>query len=823
MKRTLLTLLLIATTACATVTTLYEPEYFNCNGSVTDFVFTFRVEQTTDVDVYLRIIATGVETKLTLNSDYSLSATNNDYSGGGTVTTVSAYSSAYQIIIGRSTELTQEAQFVNNKALENTLDRSVMSTQEVQSNVGRSLRAPIGDESPNMELPSSVERAGGRLGFDETTGDVTIITGDVQGAAVSAFMETMLDDSTAAIARTTLGVGSTDTVTIADLITKGPWADVRAYGAVGDGTTDDSSAFTAAIAAASSDGVIYIPAGTFLINSAVTINKSLIIAGTGKASIIKVGFDGRVFIVSAGTNLVLQDFVIDGDSTGTGFSITANLELLRVERVTFHDTANNYCINAASGTDIDRIEIIGCTIKDCLNGMRFAGECVSAYVGHNLVDTLTGTSAVIGFQLGHNTEAMQESQRRYIVEDNIFLDITTTGVDAEAHAVLLYGRDAIIRNNIIDTVTNHATSSQGAEAIYIKAKFTTISGNVIIDGGASDNGVIAIKGASRAEAGGVKSFATFITDNILIESAVTTDIGIYISSDDCFVANNYFENLDGSAIRTPVKVLDNISIINNRIITHQGTRAIRISHSGEGLRINGNFIFEPTSFGIAIQPQVGFLEDVEINNNTITGTSADNVKRGIYILADDAPGRIKGLEINNNHISLVSTTQDVYGISIDMTAADDVAIAQFVVKDNDYSRLAGHNSGGTRPMFFTGTSELKISDFIVRDNFFYGPYQNKTANFDVEFEYSGDLFTNNGSSGTITGILPVGQPGLIFSFAAVDDYDLRIDPDGTDAIIGGSGAGKYISLDTLGDTVTLECVIANEWIIKAGYGTYGTE
>lgn len=608
-----------------------------------------------------------------------------------------------------------------------------------------------------------------------------------------------------------------------DLVGGSGRLNLEGYGGDPTGAADSQSAFTDAIADASSDGIIYIPEGTFLLSSAVTINKSLTIIGNGKSSIIKVGFADYAFIVSAGTNLVLQDFVLDGDSTGTGFSITANLELLIVERVTFHDCATNYCINANSTIDIDRVEIIGCTMKDCLSGMRFAGECVSAYVGHNLVDTLTGTSAVIGFQLGHNTAAMQDVQQRYIVEDNVFLDITTTGVDDEAHAVLLYGRDTIIKNNIINTITNHATSTQGAEAIYTKAKFITVSSNIIVDGGTSNNGIIAVKGVERGDVG-VNSYAIIITDNMLIESAVTADIGIWLGGDDILCEGNYFENLSGNAIRTQLEELDNIHILNNVIVSHQGSKAIRTSHQGIGLRINGNFIWDMTSMGISVESQVGFLEDVEINNNYISGTSADaSTRRGIYIVALDAPGRFKGLQIIGNHIPLIHTAEDVFGIYIAMTVADDVAIAQFVMRDNDCSRLAGHDAAGTLPMYFSGTSELKISDFIVRDNFFWGPYQDKAAGFNVEFEHSGDLFTNNGAGGVITGVLPDAQPGLIFSFAAVDDHDLRVDPDGADTIIGGSGGGNYMSLDTLGDTATFECVIADEWIIKTAYGTLASE
>ncbi|HET8574880.1 MAG TPA: glycosyl hydrolase family 28-related protein [Candidatus Paceibacterota bacterium] len=63
----------------------------------------------------------------------------------------------------------------------------------------------------------------------------------------------------------------TGTVTADDLITKGPWVDVRAFGAKGDGTTDDTAAFNAAIASlGTAGGTIYVPNGEWAVNLVIT-------------------------------------------------------------------------------------------------------------------------------------------------------------------------------------------------------------------------------------------------------------------------------------------------------------------------------------------------------------------------------------------------------------------------------------------------------------------------------------------------------------------------------------------------------------------------
>ena len=53
------------------------------------------------------------------------------------------------------------------------------------------------------------------------------------------------------------------------------------------------------------------------------------------------------------------------------------------------------------------------------------------------------------------------------------------------------------------------------------------------------------------------------------------------------------------------------------------------------------------------------------------------------------------------------------------------------------------------------------------------------------------------------------------------DCSLAIDPNGTETIQGGS-AGKYLELDTDGDSVTLECYVDGKWEIRSN-GAYAYE
>jgi hypothetical protein len=67
--------------------------------------------------------------------------------------------------------------------------------------------------------------------------------------------------------RADIANASTGTEIFDDIITKGPWIDVRAYGAKGDGSTDDSVAFQAAIDYIKTvgSGCLFIPIGVYKI------------------------------------------------------------------------------------------------------------------------------------------------------------------------------------------------------------------------------------------------------------------------------------------------------------------------------------------------------------------------------------------------------------------------------------------------------------------------------------------------------------------------------------------------------------------------------
>lgn len=98
------------------------------------------------------------------------------------------------------------------------------------------------------------------------------------------------------------------------------------YGAVGDGTANDTSAIQAAIDSLTSGGTVLLPRGTYLLGSALSTSDGVPVRllGDGKATILKKGFNGDV--ITLGSLNTLESLYINGNGatyTGRGVVISS--------------------------------------------------------------------------------------------------------------------------------------------------------------------------------------------------------------------------------------------------------------------------------------------------------------------------------------------------------------------------------------------------------------------------------------------------------------------------------------------------------------------
>lgn len=202
MKKLIISLMLlcICRQAPGVVNTTAVPERFPANGSSTTFNFTFRLTDQTEMQALVRVDATGVDTELELNVDYTLSATNNDFGNGGTLTTTETYSAGNTLILHREVLRTQTVNLIQGQAMpaestEITFDKQTMGLQDIDKNLIFYIRVPKGDPATALELtvPSSEARKNRTFTWDANGNPAA--TDVTTGVTVSAYAETYLDDT----------------------------------------------------------------------------------------------------------------------------------------------------------------------------------------------------------------------------------------------------------------------------------------------------------------------------------------------------------------------------------------------------------------------------------------------------------------------------------------------------------------------------------------------------------------------------------------------------------------------------------------------------
>jgi len=176
-----------------------------------------------------------------------------------------------------------------------------------------------------------------------------------------------------------------------DLIVKSPWADVRAYGATGNGITDDRLAIQAAIDAinVAGGGIVFFPKGTYLVSEAIhpanasygaclIVYANITLEGAGiNATIIKRAANGTIidglsavifnrYISIAGTDrdINIRNLTVDGNclnqtvnkQTGVFFKDVRSLRLENVKVKNVKNTAvwatDSFCYETQNCTEV---------------------------------------------------------------------------------------------------------------------------------------------------------------------------------------------------------------------------------------------------------------------------------------------------------------------------------------------------------------------------------------------------------------------------------------------------------------------------------------
>lgn len=191
-----------------TIDTTSNVKTYTGNGMTTAYSTVFVFYESSD------ILVTIDGTTKVLDTDYTVSGGNGAI---GTVTFTTAPASSTAIVLQRIVDYEQQTDFENydgNPAdvTEKQFDLVVMQTQQLSEELDRSLKVLVGTSGFNGDIPSLTSNGEKFLrlksdlsGFEWVT---AVSSGDL---VVSSYIETLIDDATAADARTTLGLGTIST------------------------------------------------------------------------------------------------------------------------------------------------------------------------------------------------------------------------------------------------------------------------------------------------------------------------------------------------------------------------------------------------------------------------------------------------------------------------------------------------------------------------------------------------------------------------------------------------------------------------------------
>ncbi len=638
-----------------TVSSTTNKATYSGNGTTTTFTVPFYFLAAADLQVILRSSA-GVETVQTLTSQYTV--TGAGVPSGGTVTMVTAPASGTTLTILRNIEATQQTDLLPNdrlpaESLETALDKLTMLVQQLDEETGRSLKYPSSDAAASAQLPAASLRAGKYLAFD------ALGLPTVSSSSPTPYLASD-------VSFTASGTGAAPRSVSAKLR---DMVSVKDFGAIGDGSADDTVAFAnAATAAASVGAAVYVPATAshYKLTDEVTLAAGVAFVGDGWGSRIRqYTRDKNIFI--AHNNTRFSRLHLQGDNVATASAADKNTGVYAASRAqvviegcyatllqnglcqlrncTDYRVVDNICYDnpysIAAGAVNGDINIYSSAGSNGLRGIIARNHCLSnndfgIYHDANGFDLDCVIIENVVVTLSAGTEAASGGNRRHGI-------IAAYGGSA--------GGRTIIANNICRNTR--------LTGIYRAAASSPTGTHLIIGNHCSANGF----DASNALAGGifvnVASPATKIIGNFVEDFRGTSNLGnagivLNNSPSPVEVRANTVQGSQGHGIL--VKGTTQEATVSENLLRNNATADIVVQHSGNGTDGGGHDIFGNRIYKLVnTKPGIRIVSDASTRTIRVVGNRGYGTDKTTASAGENAFINIEGtsttpLTVANNEI-----------------------------------------------------------------------------------------------------------------------------------------------------------------------------
>jgi hypothetical protein len=626
---------------------------YTATASQTVFTVPFEFLANADLAVYVN------GTLKTLTTDYTLTGANT--TGGGTLTFVTGRTAGDIVTIlsnlaySRDTNKYTKYGLLPAEVLEADFDAMQVQAKQLARDGQFALRAPLTDTgSPSMTLPVVATRASKALGFD-ASGNPTVSASslaDIDSTVqIIDTLNALPAGASSSISYQPAGTGAVTTTVQAKLRET---VSVKDFGAVGDGITDDTTAFVAMVAAITDGMVVDLLGKSYVVQSdaiVITSKNRITIRGNG-AKLLKPSSDGNT------TYAIKLD--------GCSHCIVEGIEFDRANST----HADAFYKDGIYAEDCTNLIVRNCRFTDVYNGL-YAIRCpYTQFVNNYCKGVLTYSAGNDTAKILANTmltladttsDTYLTSSHHSICSNNVFINVR--------HGVYNNGASYLeVANNTCDSTHNSALYSIGEGNVF--------TGNLIYNSGKDGIKVISTGSKSTISGNYIKWCGIFHSDG-----------GAYISAHGSghSISGNYIEIPDpaSTAAKYPIGIVynnSNISIAGNTIV-------------GPGTAATGS----SDTKGIVCSPAAN------TSNATISGNLLNALNWGVYQLSKSAY-TINTLAISGNSFNNVSIAMLIGFTGIAASQMTYFTVTGNTINGGDGVRMYNASNGLISNNLLKGTS-----------------------------------------------------------------------------------------------------------------------